>query len=136
MNRINEELVFHTVFAPQSVAASTEKTSEYIDVSGVEEIVFLVSVAPLGANKSLTVTLLASDDSSGSEAEEVETATFTDTVGTVAQTAVVSYRPSALGGRYMAVKFQHNGAAEVVCGVVAAANTLYLPVASGWTLVV
>ena len=136
MNRINEELVFQTAFTPQSVAASTEKTSDYIDVSGAEEIVFLVSVAPLGANKSLTVTLLASDDSSGSEAEEVETATFTDTVGTAAQTAVVSYRPSALHGRYAAVKFQHDGAAAVVCGAVAAANTLYLPVASGWTLVV
>ena len=136
MNRINEELVFQTAFAPQSVAASTEKTSDYIDVSGVREIVFLVSVAPLGANKSLTVTLLASDDSSGSGAEEVETAAFTDAEGTAPQTAVVSFRPSALTGRYMAVKFQHDGAAAVVCGVVAAANTLYLPAASGWTLVV
>ena len=136
MNRINEELVFQTALAPQSVAVSTEKTSDYIDVSGVEEIVFLVSAAPLGANKSLTVTLLASDDSGGSDAQEVETATFTDSVGTNPQTAVVSCRPSALTGRYLAVKFQHDAAAAVVCGVVAAANTLYLPVASGWTLVV
>ena len=136
MNRINEELVFQTAFGPQSVAASTEKTPDYIDVSGVKEIVFLVSVAPLGANKSLTVTLLASDDSSGSGAEEVGTATFTDAEGTAPQTAVVSFRPSALTGRYMAVKFQHDAAAAVVCGVVAAANTLYLPAASGWTLVV
>lgn len=136
MNRINEELVFHTAFAPQSVAASTEKTSDFIDVSGVKEIVFLVSAAPLGAGKSLTVKLLASDDSSGSGAEEVETATFTDAEGTAPQTAVVSCRPSALTGRYMAVKFQHDGAAAVVCGVVAAANTLYLPAVSGWSLVV
>ena len=136
MNRINEELVFHTAFAPQSVAASTEKTSDVIDVSGVKEIVFLVSAAPLGAGKSLTVKLLASDDSSGSGAEEVETATFTDAEGTAPQTAVVSCRPSALTGRYMAVKFQHDGAAAVVCGVVAAANTLYLPAVSGWSLVV
>lgn len=136
MNRINEELVFQTAFEPQSVAASTEKTSDYIDVSGVKEIVFLVSVAPLGAGKSLTVKLLASDDSSGSDAEEVGTATFTDAEGTAPQTAVVGFRPSALSGRYMAVKFQHDAAAAVVCGVVAAANTLYLPAASGWTLVV
>lgn len=136
MNRINEALVFQTALAPQSVEASTEKTSDYIDVSGVEEIVFLVFAAPLGANKSLTVTLLESDDSDGSGAEEVETVTFTDTVGTNAQTAVVSCRPGALSGRYMAVKFQHDGAAAVVCGVVAAANTMYLPAANGWTLVV
>lgn len=134
MKRINEELVFQTAFAPQSVAASTEKTSEYIDVSGVNEIAFLVSVAPLGAGKSLTVTLLASDDSSGSGAEEVETATFTDAEGTNSQTAVVSYLPSATTGRYLAVKFQHDGAAAVVCGVVAAANTMYLPADNGWTL--
>lgn len=136
MNRINEALVFQTAFAPQSVAASTEKTSDYIDVSGVKEIVFLVSAAPLGANKSLTVTLLASDDSGGSGAEEVGTAAFTDAEGTAPQTAVVSCRPSALTGRYLAVKFQHDAAAAVVCGVVAAANTLYLPAASGWTLAV
>lgn len=136
MNRINEELVFQTVFAPQSVTASTEKTSDYIDVSGVEEVAFLVSAAPLGASKSLTVTLLAASDSEGSDAEEVESATFTDAVGTAPQTAVVTYRPSALNGRYVAVKFQHDGAAAVVCGIVAVANTMYLPVASGWSLVV
>lgn len=136
MNRIHEELVFQNVFAPQSVAASTEKTSDYIDVSGVEEIAFLISAAPLGANKSVTVTLLASGDSEGSDAEAVGTATFTDTVGTAPQTAVVSYRPNAHNGRYMAVKFQHDAAAAVVCGVVAAANTMYLPAANGWNLTV
>lgn len=136
MNRINEELEFQTVFAPQSVAASTAKTSNYIDVSGGKEIVFLVPVAPLGANKSLTLTLLVSDDSSGREAKEVETATFTDTVGTAPQTAVVSYRPNAYNGRYVAVKFQHDAAAAVVCGVVAAVNTMYLPAANGWTMAV
>ena len=136
MKRINEALAFQTAFAPQSVAASTEKTSDYIDVSGVTEIAFLVSAAPLGANKSLTVTLLASDDSGGSGAEEVGTATFTDSVGTAPRTAVVSCRPSALTGRYLAVKFQHDAAAAVVCGVVAAANTMYLPAVNGWTLAV
>lgn len=136
MNRIHEELVIQNVFAPQSVTASSEKTSAYVDVSDVEEISFLISAAPLGANKSLTVTLLASDDSSGSGAEEVETATFTDSEGTDPRTAVVSYRPGAKNGRYMAVKFQHDAAAAVVCGVVAAANTMYLPAANGWTMAV
>ena len=136
MNRIHEELVIQNVFAPQSVTASSEKTSAYVDVSDVEEISFLISAAPLGANKSLTVTLLASDDSSGSGAEEVETATFTDSEGTDPRTAVVTYRPSALHGRYVAVKFQHDGAAAVICGVLAASDGLYLPAANGWTLVV
>lgn len=136
MNRIHEELVFQNVFAPQSVTASTEKTSAYVDVSDVEEIAFLISAAPLGANKSVTVTLLASGDSEGSNAETVGTATFTDAVGTAPQTAVVSYRPSARNGRYMAVKFQHDAAAAVVCGVVAASNTMYLSAENGWTMAV
>lgn len=45
MKRISEALAFQTVLAPQSVAASTDKTTAYVDVSGVEEIVFLVSAA-------------------------------------------------------------------------------------------
>ena len=65
MKRISEALAFQTVLAPQSVAASTDKTTAYVDVSGVEEIVFLVSAAALGKGKGLTVSLLASGDSGG-----------------------------------------------------------------------
>lgn len=136
MKRISEALAFQNVLAPQSVGASTDKTTAYVDASGAEEVVFLISVAALGAGKSLTVTLLASEDSSGSEAQEVGSAKFTDSVGTEPQVAVVTYRPSALHGRYVAVKFQHDGAAAVVCGVLAAADELYLPAANGWSLVV
>ena len=39
MKRINEALSVRAVLAPQSVAASTEKTSAYVDLSGVEEAV-------------------------------------------------------------------------------------------------
>ena len=38
MKRINEALSVRAVLAPQSVAASTEKTSAYVDLSGVEEV--------------------------------------------------------------------------------------------------
>lgn len=136
MNRIHEALAFQNVFAPQSVAATTDKTSDYVDMSGVDEAVFLISTAALGAGKSLTVKLLAASDSEGSDAQEIGSAKFTDAEGTAPQLAAVSYRASALHGRYVAVKFQHDGAAAVVCGVTAAADTLYLPASSGWTLVV
>ena len=136
MNRISEALTFQNVLAPKSVNASTDKTTAYVDTSGGEEVVFLVSVAALGANKSLNVTLLAASDSSGSDAQEVKNAKFTDAVGTAPQMVVVTYRPNALHGRYVAVKFQHDAAAAVVCGVTAAANGLYLPAANSWTLVV
>lgn len=136
MNRISEALAFQNVLAPQSLNASTDKTTSYVDASGAEEVVFLVSVAALGANKSLTVTLLAADNSSGSGAKEVGKTKFTDSVGTAPQVAVVTYRPSATIDRYVAVKFQHDAAAAVVCGVLAAADGLYLPAANGWTLAV
>ena len=134
MKRISEALAFQTVLAPQSVAASTDKTTAYVDVSGVEEIVFLVSAAALG--KGLTVSLLASGDSGGDGAEEIGKTTFTDSVGTAPQLAVVTYKVSALNGRYVAVKLRHDAAAEVVCGVTAASSGLYMPAANGWTLAV
>lgn len=136
MNRIHEALAFQNVFAPQSVDASTDKTSNYVDLSGVDESVFLISTAALGAGKSLTVKLMAASDNSGSDAEEIGSATFTDAAGTDPQLAVVSYRASAIHGQYAAVKFQHDGAAAVVCGVTAAAAALFRPASNGWTLVV
>ena len=135
MKRIFEKLAFANVFAPQSVEASTEKTTGYVDASGTEEVAFLISAAALG--KSLTVTLMAADDASGSGAKAVgEAAVFTDPVGTEPQVVAVSYQVSPLNGRYVAVKLQHDAAAAVVCGVLAAADGMYLPPANGMTLVV
>ena len=136
MKRIFEKLAFANVFAPQSVAASTEKTTGYVDASGTEEVAFLISAAALGKGKSLTVTLMAADDASGSGAKAVgEAAVFTDPVGTP-QVVAVSYQVSPLNSRYVAVKLQHDAAAAVVCGVLAAADGMYLPPANGMTLVV
>ena len=137
MKRIFEKLAFANVFAPQSVEASTEKTTGYVDASGTEEVAFLISAAALGKGKSLTVTLMAADDASGSGAKAVgEAAVFTDPVGTEPQVVAVSYQVSPLNGRYVAVKLQHDAAAAVVCGVLAAADGMYLPPANGMTLVV
>ena len=136
MVRIPEELAVASVMAPASVSASTGTTTEYLDASGASEVTFLVTCAPLGANKSLTVTLLAAADAEGEGEEELGEATFTDAVGTGPQTAAVSCRVSALHGRYLAVKFQHDAAAAVICAAVALADQLYRPAAGGWTLVV
>ena len=97
--------------------ASTEKTTGYVDASGTEEVAFLIPAAALGKGKSLTVTLMAADDASGSGAKAVgEAAVFTDPVGTEPQVVAVSYQVSPLNGRYVAVKLQHDAAAAVVCG--------------------
>ena len=134
MKRIFEELAIANVFAPQSVTASTEKTTSFVDASGAEEITFLISVGALGAGKALTVTLMASENSEGSGAAAVGDATvFTDSVGTDPQIAVVSYKVSPKHGRYVGVKFRHNADAAVMCGATAAAKSTYLPAGNGWT---
>ena len=135
MIRIPEALAVASIMAPASVNASTATTTEYLDAAGASQVAFLITAAPLGAGKSLTVTLMAADDGEGSNAQELGTATFTDAYGTAPQTAVVSYEVSALNGRYLAVKFQHDAAAAVICSAVALADQIYRP-AGGWTLVV
>lgn len=135
MIRIPEALAVASVMAPASVSASTDTTTEYLDAAGAAQVAFLITAAPLGAGKSLTVTLMAAEDDEGTNAQELGTATFTDAGGTAPQTAVVSYEVSALNGRYLAVKFQHDAAAAVICSAVALADQIYRP-AGGWTLVV
>ena len=46
----------------------------------------------------------------------------------------VSYKPKAADGRYIGVKFQHNAAADVICGVTAAAADNYRPAQNSWVL--
>lgn len=135
MKRIFEELAFANVFAPQSVEASTEKTTAFVDVSGAGEIAFLVSAAALGAGKKVTVTVMGSDQSTGGSAKAIGDAVeFTDSVGTEPQTVVVSYKVDPANPRYIGLKFQHDAAAAVACGVSAAARSLYMPTSNGWTL--
>lgn len=136
MVRFSERMAVLPVLAPQSVAASTDTTTEYLDASGASQVAFLVSAAPLGEGKSLTVTLLAASDSSGSDAQELGEAVFTDEEGTEPRTAVVSYEVSALHGRYLAVRFQHDGAAAAICSAVALADQIWRPAAGGWSLAV
>ena len=52
MVRFSERMAVLPVLAPQSVAASTDTTTEYLDASGASQVAFLVSAAPLGEGKS------------------------------------------------------------------------------------
>lgn len=135
MERICEHLAFVTILAPQSVAASTDTTSGYVDVSGADEAAFLLSTAALGAGKGVTVTLLAASDAEGSDAAAVgEAVTLTDAVGTEPQTAVISCKADPQRGRYLALKFQHNAADAVLCSVTAAIQQTYRPAPNAWTV--
>lgn len=137
MKRIFEELVCANVFAPQSVDASTDKTTSFVDASGAGEIAFLVSTAALGNGETLTVTLMGSDEENGGSAKAIgDAVVFTDSVGTEPQLAVVSYRADPSNPRYIGLKFKHSADEAVVCGVTAAADSLYLPAANSWSLVV
>ncbi len=134
MERIVETLAIKTVLAPQSVSASTDTTTGYVDASGADEVDIIISTAALGAGKGVTATLLAATDASGSNAEEVgEALEFTDAAGTEAQAVVVSYKVDPQRGRYVAVKFQHDAAAAVICSAVAAAKMTHRPAANAWT---
>ncbi|HIW17292.1 MAG TPA: hypothetical protein H9689_07480 [Firmicutes bacterium] len=133
MERIVETLAIKTVLAPQSVSASTDTTTGYVDASGADEVDIIISTAALGAGKGVTATLLTATDASGSNAEEVgEALEFTDAAGTEAQAVVVSYKVDPQRGRYVAVKFQHDAAAAVICSAVAAAKMTHRPAANAW----
>lgn len=134
MERIVETLAIKTVLAPQSVSASTDTTTGYVDASGADEVDIIISTAALGAGKGVTATLLTATDASGSNAEEVgEALEFTDAAGTEAQAVVVSYKVDPQRGRYVAVKFQHDAAAAVICSAVAAAKMTHRPAVNAWT---
>ena len=95
----------------------------------------MVSAAALGAGKKVTVTVMGADQSTGGSAKAIGDAVeFADSVGTEPQTVVVSYKVDPANPRYIGLKFQHDAAAAVVCGVSAAARSLYMPTANGWTL--
>lgn len=135
MKRIFEELACATVFAPQSVDASTDKTTSFVDASGAGEIAFLVSTAALGKGKALTVTLMGSEKATGDSPAAIgDAVVLTDAVGTDPQMAVVSYKVDAANPRYIGLKFQHNGSAAVLCSVAVVARSLYLPASNGWTV--
>ena len=134
MERIVETLAIKTVLAPQSVSASTDTTTGYVDGSGADEVDIIISTAALGAGKGVTATLLTATDASGSNAEEVgEALGSTEAAGTEAQAVVVSYKVDPQRGRYVAVKFQHDAAAAVICSAVAAAKMTHRPAANAWT---
>ena len=135
MGRIAENWNIQTAMAPASVSATTATTSGYVDASGAEEVAFIVSTAPLGAGKTLTVTLMGANDSAGDGAAAIgDAVTFTDAVGTEPQAAVVSYRVDPQKARYLAVKFQHDGAAAVICSVAAASKSIYRPAKNPWAV--
>ncbi len=135
MKRIFEELVCATVFAPQSVDATTDKTTSFVDASGASEIAFLVSTAALGKGKALTVTLMGSEKATGDSPAAIgDAVVLTDVVGTEPKMAVASYKVDPANPRYIGLKFQHNGDAAVLCSVAAVGRSLYLPAMSGWTV--
>ena len=137
MRRILEQLAFANVFAPQSVTNGEDKTTSFVDASGATEVLFALSTAALGANKTVTVTLMGSAESNGGSPEAIgEAVVFTDKVGTAPQTVLVSYKVDPAKHRYIGLKFQHSADAAVVCGVTAAADSLYLPAGNSWSLVV
>lgn len=133
MNRIYEALKHVVALAPASVSASTETATAFVDAGGAREVEFLVSTAALGNGKKLKVGVYTSDAAEGTGAVLAAEAEFTagdETSGL----AVISYSVTALGGRYVGVKFQHDAASAVVCGVTASLLGQEMPAENAWTL--
>lgn len=137
MKRINEEFLQAVVMAPKSVAANTPASTEYVvDVSNIPEVAFTVATGALGEGKKLTVQLLASDASDGSGAEVIRETVFTAANGASACLASVSYEPTALHGRYVSIKLQHDADNAVICSVTALLRQREIPANNVWTVMV
>lgn len=132
MNRLTEELKLVSVYAPKAVAASTLTTTDFVDASGVPEIAFQIAAGSLAKGKSLTVQLVASDVAAGTGAVKIAEQVFTAEAAMSAPLAVVSYKPSALYGRYIGIKFKHDSDAELICGVTAQLRQRELPAENSW----
>lgn len=135
-NRILEALSCSCVLAPQSVAASTQTATSYVDASQAEELAFVVTTGALASGKKLTVGVYAAAASDGTGAEKIGEAVFTASDALTSAQAVVSCRPRAEHGRYIGLKIQHDAAAAVICAANVFGAVSYLPAAHGWTLVV
>lgn len=134
MNRICEEVQYQDVLAPQSVAASTETTSTFVDASGADVVEFLIHTGELESGKKLTVGIHTSADAGGSSPDKVGDAEFTAAGGP--GLVVVSYHVQASHGRFVGVSFQHDATEAVNCSVVAAVRGRYLPAENVWRMVV
>lgn len=127
MKRLNEELLQAAILAPQSIASATAKESAYVDVSGVPEVLFEVSTGAISSGKALTVQLLASDSADGTGAVQIAEQVFTAASDLTAAVATMSYRPTALHGRYVGVRVQQNTGAAVICCVAANLRQRMIP---------
>lgn len=134
MKRLTDCYAVSCVLAPASVAASTETTTGFVDAKGKSEIAFLVAAASLANGKKLTVAVYAGSDASGTGAKKVAEKVFTASAAMEKVLVSASYKPKDGDGRYVGIKFQHDSAAAVVCGVTAAAADIYHPAENGWTL--
>lgn len=134
MNRICEALSHQVAFAPQAVATVTEKAGDYLSVSGLSEVEFLVSTGALATGKTLTVGLYAADDAAGTNAVKVDEKAFIASEDMASALAVVSARVTADRGGYYAVKFQHDAGADVICAVTMSGVVHYLPADNDWAL--
>jgi len=136
MNRICEAFAHQVAFVPQAVATATEKTSDYLSVSGFSEVEFLITTGALAAGKTLTAGIYSADDAAGTNAVKVSEKTFTVSEAMASALAVVSAKVTADRGGYYAVKFQHDADADVVCAATMSGAVHYLPADNDWKLVI
>ena len=115
------------------MAAATATTTGYIDASESEEVCFLLSAASLASGKTIKATLMGSNAAAGTGAKAVsEEISFKASAAMTKVVIPISYKVRGDGYRYLAVKFQHDGADAVVFGVDAIKRARYQPADNAW----
>lgn len=127
MKRLSDFFHHECVLAPVSVAASTATPTGFVDTKGRAEVAFLVSLAALAKGKSVTVGLYTSDAAAGTGAVKVAEQKFTAAEAMTKVVVSASYKPTSLHGRYVGVKFQHDGADATLCSVTASSKEQFHP---------
>ena len=134
MKRLTEDLKLVSVYAPKAVATATLTTTDFVDLSDAGEAAFLINAGSLAKGKSLTVQLVTSEAAAGTGAEKVAEQVFTAEAVMSAPLAAVSYKPSALHGRYAGIKFKHDAGEDLICGVTVQLRQREIPADNSWCI--
>lgn len=134
MKRLNDFFQHACVLAPVSVAASTATTTAFVDSKGRAEVAFLLSLAALAKGKSVTVGIYTSDAAAGTGAVKVAEQKFTAADALTKPVFCASYKPASLHGRYVGVKFQHDGADAILCSATASSKEQFCPAVNAFVL--
>lgn len=128
MHELNEKVEIINVIHPVSQSAGGSTSSEAIDLSRYDGIIFSLASGTVESGEKVILTAEESDDENMTEASEVVSAEITGDGTTVKNSAYVFVAADAVRKRYIRVKVNNTSAsAAVVLSVFAAARCARYP---------